>query len=85
VTDREEIIKHLADLIEEISGPPLDDTFSEDRRIGADLDVDSLAAVELVVACEERFGIKIPDAEFSKATDMTVGEFADYITTAVKA
>jgi acyl carrier protein len=45
-----------------------------------DLDVDSLSMVEVVVAAEERFGIKIPDDEVTKMA--TVGDAVNFIVSA---
>ena len=42
-----------------------------------DLDVDSLTMVEVVVACEERFGVRIPDEALEGLR--TVGDAVDYI------
>ena len=42
-----------------------------------DLDVDSLSMIEVVVAAEERFGIKIPDDEVTKMA--TVGDAVNFI------
>lgn len=43
-----------------------------------DLQADSLAIVELVLALEEKFDVKIPDDEVDRIK--TVGDAADYIT-----
>ena len=45
-----------------------------------DLDVDSLSMVEVVVAAEERFGVKIPDDEVTKMG--TVGDAVNFIVSA---
>ena len=42
-----------------------------------DLDVDSLSMVEVVVAAEEKFGVKIPDDEVQNLK--TVGDAVTYI------
>ena len=43
-----------------------------------DLDIDSLTMVEVVVACEEKFGVRIPDEALEQLT--TVGDAVNYIT-----
>ena len=42
-----------------------------------DLDVDSLSMVEVAMAAEEKFGVKIPDDELPKLK--TVGDAVTYI------
>ena len=48
-----------------------------DKKFTDDLDVDSLSMVEVVVAAEEKFGVKIPDEEVTKMA--TVGDAVNYI------
>ena len=48
-----------------------------DMKFSDDLDVDSLSMVEVVVAAEEKFGVKIPDEEVTKMA--TVGDAVNYI------
>ena len=48
-----------------------------DKKFTDDLDVDSLSMVEVVVAAEEKFGVKIPDDEVEKMT--TVGDAVNFI------
>jgi len=48
-----------------------------DKKFSDDLDVDSLSMVEVVVAAEEKFGVKIPDEEVTKMA--TVGDAVNYI------
>jgi acyl carrier protein len=43
-----------------------------------DLEIDSLTMVEVVVAAEERFGVRIPDSEVEAL--VTVGDAVAYIT-----
>ncbi len=45
--------------------------------IQGDLQADSLDAVELVMECEEEFGVTIPDQEAQQLT--TVGKITDYL------
>ena len=66
----------LAEVLEEVAGTPADKVVA-DAKFDADLDVDSLTMVEVVVACEERFGIRIPDEALEQMT--TVGEAVEYI------
>jgi acyl carrier protein len=53
-----------------------------DKNFTDDLEVDSLSMVEVVVAAEERFGVKIPD---EAVTDLvTVGDAVNFIVNAAK-
>ena len=48
-----------------------------DKKFTDDLDVDLLSMVEVVVAAEEKFGVKIPDDEVTKM--VTVGDAVNFI------
>ncbi len=48
-----------------------------DATLGADLGIDSLTLVDVVVATEDRFGMVIPDDEWSRFE--TVGDAVRYI------
>ena len=76
---REEIVSGLAEVLEEVAGTPADKVTS-DAAFDKDLDVDSLTMVEVVVACEERFGVRIPDEALEGLR--TVGDAVDYISKA---
>ncbi len=66
----------LAEILEEVAGvTPADVT--EEKSFTDDLDVDSLSMVEIVVAAEEKFGVKIPDDELQNLK--TVGDAVNYI------
>ncbi len=73
---REEIVSGLAEVLEEVAGTPTDKVTPE-AAFDKDLDVDSLTMVEVVVACEERFGVRIPDEALEGMT--TVGDAIEYI------
>jgi len=73
---RDEIIAGLAEILEEVAGVNPDDV-AEGKSFTEDLDVDSLSMVEVVVAAEEKFGVKIPDEEVQNLR--TVGDAVDYI------
>ena len=73
---RDEITSGLAEILEEVAGVNPDDV-SEDKSFTDDLDVDSLSMVEVVVAAEERFSVKIPDDEVQNLK--TVGDAVAYI------
>lgn len=50
---------------------------NEDARFEEDLDVDSLGVVELLMALEDEFDVKIPDDEAESI--MTVGQAVDLV------
>ena len=72
----EEIRSNLAEIVNEIAGIPVEDV-QLDKSFTDDLDVDSLSMVEVVVAAEEKFGVKIPDDEVPNLK--TVGDAVSYI------
>ena len=72
----EEIRADLADIVNEVAGIDADDV-QLDKSFVDDLDVDSLSMVEVVVAAEERFDVKIPDEDVKNLK--TVGDAAGYI------
>jgi acyl carrier protein len=72
----EEIRSGLADIVNEVAGIPTEDIQLE-KSFTDDLDVDSLSMVEVVVAAEEKFEVKIPDDEVKNLK--TVGDAVAYI------
>jgi acyl carrier protein len=74
-----DIQAELAAIVEEIAGVSAADV-QLDKEFIADLDVDSLSMVEIVVAAEEKFGVRIPDDQVKNLR--TVGDAVDYIDTA---
>jgi len=72
----EEIRTDLADIVNEDAGVPADDD-QLDKSFVDDLDVDSLSMVEVVVAAEEKFDVKIPDDEVKNLK--TVGDAVAFI------
>ena len=71
-----EIQADLATIVEDVAGVPSADV-QMDKAFVADLDVDSLSMVEIVVAAEEKFGVRIPDDEVKNLT--TVGDAVRFI------
>lgn len=72
----QEILSGLAEIVNEVAGVPVDDV-QLDKSFIDDLDVDSLSMVEVVVAAEEKFGVKIPDDDVKDLS--TVGDAVNYI------
>ncbi|GAA1972098.1 acyl carrier protein [Kitasatospora viridis] len=77
-----EVLEGLAEIVNEIAGIPQEDVALE-KSFTDDLDVDSLSMVEVVVAAEERFDVKIPDDEVKNLK--TVGDAVNYILTNAEA
>ena len=74
--DRTEIEAKLTDLLVDELGIERDD-ITTDAKFEEDLDVDSLGVVELLMALEDNFGVKIPDEEAEQIT--TVGEAVNLV------
>jgi len=74
--DRTEIESKLTDLLVDELGIERD-AITDDAKFEEDLDVDSLGVVELLMALEDNFGVKIPDEEAEQIT--TVGEAVDLV------
>lgn len=72
----EEIRSKLADIVNDVAGVPVEDV-QLDKSFVDDLDVDSLAMVEIIVGCEEAFEVTIPDEESKNLR--TVGDAVAYI------
>lgn len=72
----DEIREGLASILEEVADVTPSDV-SDEKSFVDDLDVDSLSMVEVAMAAEEKFGVKIPDDELPKLK--TVGDAVKYI------
>lgn len=66
----------LATIVNEVAGVPVEDVKPEASFVD-DLDIDSLSMVEVVMACEDKWGVKIPDSEVKNLR--TVGDAVAYI------
>ncbi|MEW2043674.1 phosphopantetheine-binding protein [Streptomyces sp. NPDC005534] len=65
----------VSEIITEVSGVALPERKAlGDVKLLDDLDIDSLSTVEVVVAVEEHFGIKIEDSAAKELT--TIGDVA---------
>ena len=73
---QEEILADLAEIVEEVAGGDKEEV-QLDKSFTGDLDVDSLTMVEVVVAAEEKFSVKIPDDAVKDLS--TVGDAVSYI------
>ena len=58
--NEQEILEGLGEIVEEIAGVPADEV-TPAKSFVDDLDIDSLAMVEIAVAAQDKFGVEIPD------------------------
>ena len=72
----QEKLAGLAVIVNEVAGVPVEDV-QLDKSFVDDLDVDSLSMVEVVMAAEDKWGVKIPDSEVKNLK--TVGDAVAYI------
>jgi acyl carrier protein len=70
------VLAGIKEIVVEVAGIDAS-KISMDKKFTEDLDVDSLSMVEVVVAAEEKFGVKIPDEEVTKLA--TVGDAVNFI------
>ena len=73
---QEEILAGLGEIVDEIAGVPADEVTPEKTFID-DLDIDSLAMVEIAVAAQDKFGVEIPDDQLKDLK--TVQDVIDYV------
>ena len=73
---RTELTAALAEVLNEVAGTPAEKVV-DGATFYFDLDIDSLTMVEVVVACEERFGVRIPDEALENLR--TVGDAVTFI------
>jgi len=72
----QEILEGLATIVNEVAGVPVEDV-QTDKSFVDDLDIDSLSMVEVVMAAEDKWGVKIPDSEVKNLK--TVGDAVSFI------
>ena len=72
----QDILSGLAVIVNEVAGVPVKDVTS-DKSFVDDLDIDSLSMVEVVMAAEDKWGVKIPDSEVKNLK--TVGDAVTFI------
>ena len=73
------VLAGIKEIVVEVAGIDAN-LIAMDKKFSDDLDVDSLSMVEVVVAAEEKFGVKIPDEEVTKMG--TVGDAVNFIVSA---
>ena len=72
----QEILEGLGEIVEEIAGVPAADV-TPGKSFVDDLDIDSLAMVEIAVAAQDKFGVEIPDDQLKDLK--TVQDVVDYV------
>ena len=72
----QEILAGLGDIVEEIAGVPADEV-TPGKSFVDDLDIDSLAMVEIAVAAQDKFGVEIPDDQLKDLT--TVQDVVNFV------
>ena len=65
-----------AEIVNDVAGVPVSD-ISAEKSFTDDLDIDSLSMVEVVMAAEDKWGVKIPDDAVKNLK--TVGDAVDFI------
>lgn len=74
--ERDAIVERMSGVL--VSELGLDESkINEEARFEEDLDVDSLGVVELLMALEDEFDVKIPDEDAESI--MTVGQAVDLV------
>jgi acyl carrier protein len=76
VADNTEILTGLAEIVKEATAGAVQNVTAE-KSFVEDLDIDSLTMVEIAVLTEEKFGVKISDAELPNLK--TVGDAVNYV------
>jgi acyl carrier protein len=77
VIDHVEILAGLAKIVEDVTATVSQDKVTVEKSFEDDLEVDSLAMVEIAVHAEEMFGVKIPDDAIPRLK--TVGDAVNYV------
>ena len=77
----DEVLAGIKEIVVEVAGIDAG-IIAMDKKFTDDLDVDSLSMVEVVVAAEERFGVKIPDESVEDL--VTVADAVNFIVNASK-
>ena len=72
----QEVLEKLAGIINEIQGVDVADVTVE-KSLVDDLEIDSLAMVEISVAIEDQLGVNIPDEDLKSI--VTVGDAVNYV------
>ncbi|HEX6764206.1 MAG TPA: phosphopantetheine-binding protein [Polyangiaceae bacterium] len=77
-------IKHLLVQTLDLRGYSAEDIADDEPLFGGRLGLDSLDALELAVALEQRFGVAIPEGDESRKIFESVASIARYVATSAK-
>ena len=72
----QDILAGLGEIVEEIAGVPAADV-TPAKSFVDDLDIDSLAMVEIAVAAQDKFGVEIPDDQLKDLS--TVQDVVNFV------
>jgi acyl carrier protein len=72
----QEILAGLGEIVDEIAGVPAGEV-TPAKSFVDDLDIDSLAMVEIAVAAQDKFGVEIPDEQLKDLT--TVQDVVNFV------
>jgi acyl carrier protein len=72
----QDILEGLGEIVEEIAGVPAADV-TPAKSFVDDLDIDSLAMVEIAVAAQDKFGVEIPDDQLKDLS--TVQDVVNFV------
>jgi acyl carrier protein len=75
-----DLLAALTEIVDEICGSATAEKVTLEATFDSELQIDSLTMVEIVVACEERFGVRIPDEALEQLK--TVGDAVQFIANA---
>ncbi|MEU6123887.1 acyl carrier protein [Streptomyces sp. NPDC047123] len=76
MVDRTGVLDAIAKIVEEVTGVDSAEVTAE-KSFADDLDIDSLSMVEITVAVEDTFAVKMPDDQV--AALRTVGDAVDHV------
>lgn len=74
-----EVLAGLAEIVNDETGIATESVQLE-KSFTDDLDIDSISMMTIVVNCEDKFGVKIPDEEVKNLE--TVGDAVNFIVSA---
>ncbi len=72
----DEVLAGLAEIVNEETGIDTASVLAE-KSFTNDLDIDSISMMTIVVNCEDKYGVKIPDEEVKSL--LTVGDAVNFI------